>query len=63
MEASGKVTSSLVVPMTLAIIHATSPEVPFQCYSHELGEISEDVIDDDDLAEEVRRHKLHTENK
>ena len=65
MEASEKVTSSLVIPMTLAIVHATSLEVPVQCYSYEFGELSEEVIDDDDLAEEVRevRHKLHKENK
>lgn len=65
MEASEKVTSSLVIPMTLAIIHATSPEVPVPCYSYEFGELSEEVIDDDDLSEEVRavRHKLHKENK
>ena len=43
MEASEKVTSSLVIPMTLAIIHATSKDVPVHCYSYEFGELSEDV--------------------
>ena len=63
MEASEKVTSSLLIPTTLAIIHATSPEVP--SYSYEFGELSEDVIDDNNLSEEVRvvRHKLDKENK
>jgi hypothetical protein len=32
MEASEKVTCSLVIPMTLAIIHATSKDVPILCY-------------------------------
>ena len=65
MEASEKVTSSLVIPMTLAIIHATSRDVPVQVYSYEFGELSEDVIDDEDLSEEVRavRRELHLENK
>ena len=33
MEASEKVTCSLVIPMTLAIIHATSKDVPILCHS------------------------------
>ena len=51
--------------MALAIIHATSPKAPIPCYLYEFGELSEDVMNDNDLSEEVRavRHKLHKENK
>jgi len=65
MEASEKATSSLVIPMTLAITHATSKDVPVHCYSYELGELSEDVIDGVVFCEKVQtiRNKLHLENK
>ena len=65
MEASEKVTCSLVIPMTLAIIHATSKDVPILCYSYEFGELSEDFVENNNLCEEVRlvRNKLHLENK
>ena len=65
MEASEKVTCSLVVPMTLAIFHATSKEVPILCFSYEYGALSEDFVENNDLCEEVRpvRHRLHLENK
>ena len=61
MEASEKVTCYLVIPMALAIIHATSKEVPMLCYSYEYGELSEDFVDNDELCEEMRlvRNKLH----
>ncbi len=35
MEASEKVACSLVIPMILAIIHATSKEEPILCYSYD----------------------------
>jgi hypothetical protein len=65
MEASEKVTCSRVLPLTLAIIHATSKEVPILCYSYEFGELSEELVENDNLCEEVRlvRQKLHAENK
>ncbi len=65
MEASEKVTSSLVIPMILAIIHTCSKEVPLLCYSYDYGELSEEVVEDGDFCEEVRmvRHKLYLENK
>jgi hypothetical protein len=65
LEASEKVTCSLVIPMTLAIIHATSKDVPILCYSYEFGELSEEFVENDNLCEEVRlvRQKLHAENK
>ena len=54
MEASEKVTCSLVIPMTLAIIHATSKDVPVLCYSYEFGKLSEEFVENDNLCEEVR---------
>ena len=65
MEASEKVTCSLVIPMTLAILHATSKDVPILCYSYEYGELSESFVDHEDICEDVRlvREKLHLENK
>ncbi len=65
MEASEKVTSSLVIPMIFAIIHDCSKEVSLLCYSYGYGELSEEVVEDKDLCEEVRmvRHKLYLENK
>jgi len=65
MEASEKVTCSLVIPMTLPIIHATSKDVPILCYSYEYGESSEDFVENGDLCEDVRlvRNKLHLKNE
>ncbi len=65
MEASEKVTSSLLIPMTLAIIHACNKEVPLLCYSYDYGELSEEVVEDEVLCEEVRMvcHKLYLEKK
>ena len=54
MEASEKETCSLVIPMTLALIHATSKYVPILCYSYEYSELSEDFVENDNLCEEVR---------
>ncbi len=51
MKASEKVTSSLVIPTTLAIIHATIKDVHVHCYSYEFGELSENAIDDAELCE------------
>ncbi len=65
MEASEKVTCSLDITMTPAIIHATSKEVPILCYSYVFGKFSEDFVDNYDLCQEVIlvRKKLHLENK
>ena len=59
MEVSEKIISSLVNSMTLAVKHATIKDVPIHCYSNEFSELSEDVIDDVELCEEVQavRHK------
>jgi hypothetical protein len=54
MQASEKVTSSLVIPITRAVIHATSKEIPILFYSYEYGESSEEVMEDDDLCVKVR---------
>jgi hypothetical protein len=51
MEASQKVTSFLIIPMTLAIIHATSEDVHVHGYSYEFGELSKDAIDDVELCD------------
>ena len=37
MEASEKVTSSLIISMTLAVIHATRKDGHVHCYSYEFG--------------------------
>jgi hypothetical protein len=44
MEASEKGTSSLVIPMTLAILHATSKDVPVHCYSYEFDELYRKMV-------------------
>ena len=66
MEATERVTVSLVIPMTLAIIHATSKEVPVQRYTYTNGVLTNDDFKEDDLlaceVQEVRRI-LHSENK
>jgi hypothetical protein len=51
--------------MTLAIIHATSKDVPMLCYCYEYGELSESFVVHEDICEDVRlvREKLHNENK
>ena len=51
--------------MTLAILHATSKDVPILYYSYEYGELSESFFDHEDICEDVRlvREKLHLENK
>ena len=66
MEATKRVTISLVIPMTLAIIHATSRSVPVQRYTHENGKLtSADMVEDDLLAKEVQevRRILHNANR
>jgi hypothetical protein len=50
MAASEKVTCSLVIPTTLAIIHATSKEARILCYSYGYDDLSEDLVDNDDCV-------------
>ena len=66
MEATERVTISLVIPMTLAIIHVTSTSVPVQRYTFTNGElVNDDMVDGDSLSVEVQevRDILHNENK
>jgi hypothetical protein len=66
MEATERVTISLVIPMTLAILHATSREIPVQRYTYINGVLTDDALVDDELlsveVQEVRRI-LHDENR
>jgi hypothetical protein len=65
MEATQRVTSSLVLPMTHGILHATSKEVPVLKYNYMNGElINEDMVKHEDLSPEVQqvRNILHSEN-
>ena len=66
MEATERVTSSLVIPMTLGIIHATCKDVLVQHYTYTNGVLTNDDMKEDDLlapeAQEVRSI-LHKENK
>ncbi len=66
MEATQKVTSSLVIPMVMAILHATNESNPVLRYSYTYGDLSsEDVVHHYDLCQEVQavRKTLHSENK
>jgi hypothetical protein len=66
MEATERVTCSLVLPMVYAILHATSPDVPVQRYVYVNGELTDEQIKaSEELACEVQdvRRKLHNENK
>ncbi len=65
MEASEKVTCSIVIYTTLAIIRATSKDVPILCHCYEYGELLESFVDHEDICEDVRlvREKLHNENQ
>ncbi len=51
--------------MTLAILNATSKDVPILWYSYEYGELSEAFVDHEDICEDVRlvREKLHLEKE
>ena len=66
MEATEKVTMSLVIPMTAAILHATNPSVPVTAYYYSDGELDSEVEKfQSDLcpeAQEVRK-VLYSENK
>lgn len=66
MEATEKVTSSLVIPMVMAILHATNETTPVLRYAFSFGELSnEDVIGHAELCQEVNavRKCLYAENK
>ena len=65
MEATQRVTSSLVLPMTHGILHATSKDVPVVKYMYLNGELmKEEIVKHDDLSSEVQsvRNILHSEN-
>ena len=66
LEATEKVTSSLVIPMVMALLHATSESTPVLRYTYTYGELtSEAIVNGDDLCQEVQavRKVLHSENK
>jgi len=54
LEATEKVTPSLVTPMATAILKATSETTPFLRCTYTFGELSsEDIVPNDDLYKEV----------
>ena len=54
LEASEKVTSSLVIPLVMAILHTTSEATPVLRYTYAFGELpSEDIVPNNDLCQEV----------
>ena len=66
MESTNHVTSSLVLPMTYAILHATSSDFLVQRYVHVNGELTdEDLKVEKELNREVQdvRRMLCKENK
>jgi hypothetical protein len=66
LEATEKVTSSLVIPMVLAILNATNETTPVLRYSYIFGELSsEDIVPNENLCQEVIavRKTLQGENK
>ena len=66
LEATEKVTSSLVIPMVMAILNATSETTPVLRYTYTFGELSsEEIVPNDDLCQEVIvvRKTLHGQNK
>jgi len=66
MESTNRVTSSLVLPMTYAVLHATSSDVPVQRYEYVKNELTdEDLKAEQELACEVQevRRMLYKENK
>ena len=66
MEATERVTCSLVLPMVHAILHATRPEVLVQCYVYVNGDLSDEILKKEvDLVCEVQevRRLLHNDNK
>ena len=65
MEATERVTSSLVLPMTHGILHATHKDVPVVKYMYLNGElVQEDIVKHEDLSDEVQevRTILYNEN-
>lgn len=65
MEAGKKVTSSLALPMSLAIIDALKATTPVQAYSYNNAELTISGKDGDDLTEiaQTIRRILHDENR
>ena len=56
MEATQRVTSSLVLPMTHGILHATSKEVHVLKYNYLNGELmNEEMVKHEDLSPEVQQ--------
>ena len=65
MEATERVTSSLVLPMTNGLLHATSKSAPIVRYMYDHGTPQEElVVEHEDLCIEVQevRNVLHNEN-
>ena len=65
MEATQRVSSSLVLPMTHGILHATSKDVPVVKYVYLNGKLmKEEIVKHEDLSSEVQhvRNILHSEN-
>ena len=66
MEATQRVTASLVLPMTNGLLHATSKDVPVVKYMYFHGELIEEYsVNHEDLSNEVQevRNVLYAENK
>ena len=67
MQATQRVTMSLVIPITLALLHATCRTTPVQVFEYSNGELSNiDFKDHDILAtevQEVRKLLYDTNNK
>jgi hypothetical protein len=66
LEATEKVTSSLVISMVLAILNATSETTHVLRYTYTFGELSSgEIVPNNDLCQEVItvRKTLHNENK
>jgi hypothetical protein len=56
MEATERLTMSLVIPMTLAILHATSRHVQVEVFEYESGELTNiDLKEHCSLTTEVRK--------
>jgi hypothetical protein len=67
MEATERVTMSLVIPMTLAILHATCRSTPIQVFEYSDGELSNVDFKSHDIlspeVQEVRKLLYDTNNK
>ena len=65
LEATEKVTSSLVIPMVMALLHATSEGTPVLRYTYTYGDMSsKEIVNGEDLCQEINamRKILPSEN-